>query len=113
MRKLARSFVILFILSPLPAWAHGEQAFVPILVDIATLIIFIIGLRTINLNLTGKIILSIIYCLTLGLTMLLMNYVGYLNYLKNMGLINAIIFFVPLTIVYLSYLGLKTKFKKG
>ena len=94
------------------ASAHGEQALVPLLVDIATLIIFIIGLRTINLNLTGKIILSIIYCLTLGLTMLLMNYVGYLNYLENMGLINVIIFFVPLTIVYLSYLGLKTKFKK-
>ena len=100
------------MLSPMTASAHGEQALVPLLVDIATLIIFIIGLRTINLNLTGKIILSIIYCLTLGLTMLLMNYVGYLNYLENMGLINVIIFFVPLTIVYLSYLGLKTKFKK-
>jgi len=100
------------MLSPMTASAHGEQALVPLLVDIATLIIFIIGLRTMNLNLTGKIILSIIYCLTLGLTMLLMNYVGYLNYLENMGLINVIIFFVPLTIVYLSYLGLKTKFKK-
>jgi hypothetical protein len=112
MKKLTRSFVILFILSPLTASAHGEQVLVPLLVDIATLIIFIIGLNTINLNLTGKIILSIIYCLTLGLTMLLMNYVGYLNYIESMGLINVIMFFVPLTIVYLSYLRLKTKFKK-
>lgn len=109
MRKLT---TVLLILSPLTASAHGEQALVPFLVDITTLIIFIIGLKAINLTVTGKIILSVIYGLTLVLTFSLINYVGYLNYLENMWLINVMLFFVPLAVVYLSYLGLKAKFRK-
>lgn len=109
--KTILSTVLLLI--PLTAFAHGEQALYPFLIDIVNLIIFLFAILTIKFTLTGKLILTTIYILTIGLmTSLFLNYIKYNDYLENIELFNFIMFIIPLTLLYLSYLGLRTKFKK-
>jgi hypothetical protein len=112
MNKSAKILLLSFLLSPLTTFAHGEESLVPVLIDLVHLIILVIAIVTINLNLKGKLILATIYLLTFViLTLLIFGSVDYQNYLKNMGLINFILFIIPVTCLCIAYLRLEKRFK--
>ena len=113
MNKSQRTVLIIFLLVPVTTFAHGEQVLIPFVIDFVNLAIFLFAILTIRLTLTGKTILTVIYVMAIGtITYWFMIYVEYLDYIESMGFTNLIIFTVPWTVYLITYLGLRTKFKR-
>jgi len=98
----------LLILMPLTAVAHGEEALIPFLIEFVDLAIFVGVLLTVTMNRRGKIVLTIIFLLTLYVSnYAVWNYQGYIDYLHNMASTNALLFFMPLIVFGVSFLVVK------
>jgi hypothetical protein len=109
MKKIKHIFSLLLLASPLTAFAHGEQVLLTVFLEFVIVVILVIGLLIINLNGKGKLIIGGIYILAVVLTFIITNSLPYNQYRT---MINILVFFVPLTIGVISYIGLKDKFQK-
>src|ERR1043166_9444264 len=109
MKNLKRALLTAILISPLTALAHGEEVLFTLFIQLGLIIIFGLVLWTIKLNLKGKLILGTIFILT---TLLTFKLVDNLPYNEYETIINVVIIVVPLTIVSISYMGLKTRFQK-
>ena len=58
MKSSKRILVIILLISPLTALAHGEQAIVPFLIEFVGLIAVVVILFSVKLNIIGKLILG-------------------------------------------------------
>lgn len=109
MKKLKTLLSLLLLASPLTALAHGEEVLVTIFLEFIVIVILVVGLLTINLTRTGKLIIGIIGMLAIVLTSIAVNSLSYNQYRT---MINIVVVTVPLTIMIISYFGLKSRFKK-
>ena len=109
LKNFKTTLLLILLIIPILCFAHGEEILIALFIQVLSIIVFIIVLFTINLNLKGKGILSIIYILTTGLFLSIINKIPYR---QNMQLINWLIFIVPVIIITLSYMYLKPRFKK-
>jgi len=108
MKKL-RNILLLLLASPLTAFAHGEEVLVTVFLEFIVLVVFVIGLVTINVNGKGKLIIGGIFILATLLTLMITNKLPYYQYRT---VINIVVVVVPLTIGAISYVGLKNRFQK-
>jgi hypothetical protein len=95
---------------PLTAFAYGEEVLTTFFLEFVTLVIFVIGLLTINLNRKGKLIIGGIYILATTLTFSLINNLPYNQYRT---MINIVVVVAPLTIVLIGYVSVKNRFKRN
>jgi hypothetical protein len=109
MKKLTHTLSVLLLLSPLTALAHGEEVLVTLFLEFIVLVILVVGLLTINLNRTGKVIIGGIGILAVALTSVATNSFPYFQYRT---IINIAIVVAPLIILTLSYFALRNKFQK-
>lgn len=98
---------------PSTAFAHGEQALIPFVVDFVDLIVLIIVLILSKFTLAGKFILATIYLTTLALV----NYwcfatLRYLDYINNMAPTNAAILLIPVIVLGVAYMLLRKRFTR-
>jgi hypothetical protein len=107
--KLRNILSLLLLASPLTALAHGEEVLVTVFLELIVFVILVVGLLTINLTRTGKLIIGVIGIFAIVLTSIAINGLPYNQYRT---MINVVVVTVPLTIVIISYFGLKNRFKK-
>jgi hypothetical protein len=109
MKNLKHIYIGLFLASPMTAFAHGQEVLGTLFLQFAVIIVFFVGLFAIKLKRNGKLILVGIYVLITVLTIMSINSLPYNKYstIINIGVVT-----VPLTVVVLSYLGLKRRFQK-
>ena len=108
MKKSKHILSLLLVVTPLAAFAHGEEVLGTIFLELIVIVILIVGLVTVNLNRKGKLIIGSIYFLTIVLTFTLTNLLPYRQY---QTLTNILVVAVPLTTGIASYMGLKDKFQ--
>lgn len=109
MKKLKQILSLFLLAKPLIAFAHGEEVFVTLFLELVVIVFLVIALTTINLNIKGKFILGSIGILAILLTSITTNSLPYMKY-RNM--IDVMMLVVPLLIVAITYVGLKSKFPK-
>lgn len=109
MKKIKHILSVLLLASPLTALAHGEEVLVTIFLEFIVFVILVAGLLTMKLNWIGKLIFGGVGILAIVLTSVATDDLPYNQYRT---MINIVVVFVPLTIMALSYLGLKNKFQK-
>lgn len=109
MKTLRRIYLLSLLTCPLIAFAHGEEVFITLFLEFIVVVIFAIGLLTMNLNGKGKLMISSIYILTTVLTFTIMNR---LPYTKYQTIINIGVVALPLTVGVISYLRLKERFRR-
>jgi hypothetical protein len=109
MKKLKHILSLLLLISPLTAFAHGEEVLVTLFLEFIVVVILVIGLLTIKLNGTGKFIIGGIYVLAIVLSFMITNSLPYDQYRT---MINIVVVVVPMTLGLISYVGLKNKFPK-
>ena len=109
MKGLKHIFWLLFLASPLSAFAHGEDVLVTVLLEFLVVLTLAVGLVTINLNGKGKLIVGGICILAVVLTFMVIDSLPYDIYRTT---INILVVFLPLTIGVITYFGLKNRFQK-
>ncbi|MBS1520115.1 MAG: hypothetical protein JST50_03900 [Bacteroidetes bacterium] len=97
-------FSILLILLPIFAFASGDEGITLIYSIVASIIFFLIGLIVIKVNDSVKIILIIVYALTLFLLFWL---TGDIPYRENMNTINLCFGLIPIATSLIALLILK------
>lgn len=107
--KLKRTITTLTLLTPLTACAHGEEVLVTIFLEFGLLVVIISILAYVKIRIAGKLIIGGLYLLTAILTDKLFEIS---SYRQNMTRINLLVTIIPSTIFLVSYLGLRTRFKK-
>ena len=111
MNRFKIGLLAILCLTPLTTFAHGEEALVSLIViEVVRLIGLIIFMILIDLNTKGKLILGLIYILTIVLAYRL---VGHLPFGKYGTTINTVLLFVPIILTTLGYWGLRKKFKRS
>ena len=109
MEKVKHILSLLLLVTPLRAFAHGEEVFLTVFLEFLVVVILVIGLLAINLNAKGKIVIGCIYIVAAVLTFMLTSSLPYNQYRT---MINILVVFVPLTIGVIGYSALKNKFQK-
>jgi hypothetical protein len=110
MKKIKHYFSLLLLLvSPLTAFAHGEEVLVTIFLVFIVFVILVVGLMAMKLNRTGKLVIGGVGILAMVLTSIVTDNLPYNQYRT---MINILVVVVPLTIVTVSYVGLKNKFQR-
>ena len=98
-------------LTPLTTFAHGEEALVPlILIEVIRLIGLVTFMILVDLNKKGKLVLGVIYILTIVLAYRL---VGHLPFGEYGTTINTVLLFLPIIVTTFGYWGLRKKFKRS
>ncbi|HZY79072.1 MAG TPA: hypothetical protein VFE50_06075 [Cyclobacteriaceae bacterium] len=111
-KKLLFRLLIVFLLAPSTAFAHGEESFIPFLIDFGSLIIFCLVALRVNITDKGRLILIASYLVTLGVVnWWFITSVKYLDYIGNMATTNAIIIIVPLLVPTLVYITIRKKYR--
>jgi FtsH-binding integral membrane protein len=89
--------------------AQGGQGLSSGLMGLVLFILFPVFLLNFKLNRTGELIISIVYIVAVIITFGVLQQIANED---NMPTINIAIVIAPVTIVLLSYLGLRKRFKK-
>ncbi len=111
MKRIKFGLLTICFLTPLTTLAHGEGALIPLIfIETVRLIGLVIFMILIDLNIKGKLLLSVTYILTIILAYRL---IGHLSINKYRTTINAVLFFVPVILTTVSYWGLKRRFKRS
>ena len=108
-KKLKRTLATLTFLTPLTAFAHGEEVLTTIFIEFGLLVVFICILAFTKIKIEGKLIIGGLYLLATYLTF---NQIENFPYRQNMSLINILVALIPSTVFFVSYFGLKKQFKK-
>lgn len=108
-KKLKRALATLIFLTPLTAFAHGEEVLMTIFLEFGLLVVFTLILAYVKIRIEGKLIIGGLYLLTAYLiNKLFENW----PYRQNMTLISLLVTLIPSTAFLVSYFGLRTRFKK-
>ena len=107
--KFRRILAALIIVSPLTAYAHGEEVILTLFIEFILVVVFIGVLLTIKLKGQGKLIIAGLYLLTTILTFISFDS---LPYKENATLINLALAIIPWTVFLLSYFVLRRRFMK-
>ena len=111
MNRFRVGLLAMLFLTPLTTFAHGEEALVPLIViEVVRLIGLVIFMIVIDLNTKGKLILGLIYILTIVLAYRL---VGHLPFNEYGTTINSVLLFGPIVLTTFGYWGLRRKFKRS
>lgn len=94
---------------PFIAFAHGEEVIWTLFSQVIVLILVLIAIGITKWNLKGKLLLVLLYVLSIFLTEL---FALRFPYFQNEILITALLLVVPVVVVCLSYFILKKKFEK-
>ena len=105
--KFRRILATLIIISPLTAYAHGEEVMLTLFVEFILIVVFIGVLLAIKLKGQGKLIIAALYLLTTILTFISLDS---LPYKENVTLVNLSLIIIPWTVFLLSYFGLRRRF---
>ena len=107
--KLKRTLATLTFLTPLTAFAHGEEVLVTMFLEFGLLVGFISSLAFIKIRIAGKLIIGGLYLLAASMVDILTRD---WPYKENMASINFLVTIIPSTVFFVSYFGLRKKFKK-
>lgn len=95
---------------PSVAFAHGEEVIWSVISQIVILILVLIAIGLIKWKLKGKLLLILLYFLSIILAELsIIN----IPYFKNEILINFILLFIPLIVISVSYFTFREKFERS
>lgn len=107
--KLKPILAILVFLTPLKAFAHGEEFFTTVFIELTLLAVFIAILVFMKIRIEGKLIIGGLYLLA---TYLVFKQIDNLPYRQNVIFINVLVLVIPSTVFLVSYLALRKRFKK-
>lgn len=102
-----KALLILIILLPLSAFAHGEEVLVSFFYDLLTIIGLIIFIACIKWNSNGKYLLAVVLAVSALLTII---GTGKMPYYANRTLIDTLCIGVPIASVLSVYFIFKRKF---
>jgi hypothetical protein len=103
---------LIFLLIPAMAYAHGEEALLPIFIQLISLILFIAFIASVKIKHPGKLILTVVYIASTVGVFTLMGSVRYLVYLQKMASINTAIALIPPSAVMLVFFILDKRYSK-
>lgn len=105
-----RHVSLLFLLvTPLTVFAHGQEVLLTVFLELASILIFVIGLFAIDLNGKGKLIVGGIYLLVTFVMFMVINLLPYRDY---QTIINIIVVVLPFSAGLISYIKLRDRFQK-
>jgi hypothetical protein len=107
--KLKRTLATITFLTPLIAFAHGEEVLVTMFLEFGLLVGFISSLAFAKIRIAGKLIIGALYLSALAIVDILTRD---WPYRENMALINFLVVIIPSTVFLLSYFGLRKRFNK-
>lgn len=109
-----RTVILLFVITPSTALAHGEQALIPVAIDFVNVIILIVALVFSGFSPKGKTILGTIYLVSFGIVNYwTLNTFSYLEYINNMAPINSALLFIPIIVLGVSYPIIRKRFSRN
>lgn len=108
MKKDRRVLLLFFLLLPLPALASGGDVLGLLFIDFILFLLIILAIIKVKFTWTGKVVLFVAYVATMYLLFYFTNQV---SYSCNLVVINASSAFFPPTVVYLTYLAIRSKFR--
>lgn len=95
---------------PSVAFAHGEEVIWSLISQIVILILVLVAIGLIKWKLKGKLLLILLYFLSIILAELsIIN----IPYFKNEILINFILLFIPIIVIFVSYFTFRKKFERS
>ena len=95
---------------PSVAFAHGEEVIWSLISQIVILILVLVAIGLIKWKLKGKLLLILLYFLSIILAELsIIN----IPYFKNEILINFILLFIPIIVISVSYFTFRKKFERS
>ena len=109
MKNLKYFLLLVILLEPGLAFAHGEEILGTICLQFLMFVILVVGIFIINLNERGKYILTVFYILTI---VIVWKATDQLAYRKYEAVINFLVVGAPLIVGVVGYILLKTKFGK-
>ncbi len=98
--NIKQRLLILFLILPSIAFAHGEEVLLTVGISFVSIVIFLIFINLIKLKFAKKLILSAIFSLS---TFLVWEFTNTTPYRPNMGKINLLIASVPVVTTLLAY----------
>lgn len=104
--------IVLFgtLMLPSVAFAHGEEVIWSLISQIVILILVLVAIGLIKWKLKGKLLLILLYFLSIILAELsIIN----IPYFKNEILINFILLFIPIIVISVSYFTFRKKFERS
>ena len=93
----------------MPAFASGQEIIFVACFELILIIIFFAVLWKLKLTIKGKLLMFIVYILSMYLTI---HFTNTGSYFENLALINISVAIIPSLITYGAYLILKNKFQK-
>ena len=106
MQRIKSFLLIQFLLFPFAAFANGYDALVPVVLQIGSIFIFIIGMAIIKLSLRNMIKLMVVYSISLAVLVYIM---WDDPYTENRTVINIAWSIGPLLMTLLCFLMLKKR----
>lgn len=100
MKNTREVLLLIFVLAPAMALAHGEDVLVTIGIQIFSAIVFFILLLAIKFSYGAKIIMFIVYFLTVWLTFCFIDTIPYND---NRLKINLCVWLIPVATVSITY----------
>ena len=109
MKNINKTALIGTLMFPFCAFAHGEEVILTLFSQVIVLILVLIVIGITNWKVKGKLLLILLYILSIFLTELL---VFRIPYFQNEILITILLLVLPIFVICLSYFMLKQKFEK-
>lgn len=109
MKKINKTVLGVALMIPFVVFAHGEEVIYTLISQVIVLILVIITVGFIKWKLKGKLLLILVYFLSIFITEFCVISLPYFN---NKILITVLLFLIPIIMLFISYFKFKKKFKK-
>lgn len=109
MKNINKTVLIGTLMLPFVAFAHGEKVILTLLSQVIVLILVLIVIRITKWKLKGKLLLVLLYILSIFLTEI---FVLQFPYFQNEILITVLLLAFPIVVLCLSYFMFKEKFEE-